>query len=153
MFFPECWGHSVYTYKGPNFMLNYRSFWKGNFLYQPLTWTSAAFFNLFFFFDLLFKYMLTSNKPVAADLGAKKPFTSVPKTIHKDYKGNILKVPKKNPTDADLVEFPTNGLKEKISGMFAEMCEKEGALTDFDKQMIDIMQTEVNRFKNGKSQM
>jgi hypothetical protein len=119
LFFPECWGHSVYTYKGPNFMVNYRWMWAGNILHQPLTWMSAIFFNL------LFKYTVTNKNPVAADLVTKKAFSAV----------------------------PTKALNVKIVGMFAEMCEKEGGLTDFDKQMIDVMQTGVSRFKKGKGEM
>ena len=43
IFFPESWGHSVYTYPGPNLMLNFRSLHITNFLRQPIIWLSALF--------------------------------------------------------------------------------------------------------------
>merc|ERR1719473_29827 len=43
MFFPESWGHSVYTYKGPNLLVNFRKIYPGNFFRQPVTWLSALF--------------------------------------------------------------------------------------------------------------
>ena len=72
LFFPECWGHSVYTYKGPNFMVNYRWMWAGNIFHQPLTWVSAIFFNT------LFKYSMTNKNAAAADIIKKKAFAAVP---------------------------------------------------------------------------
>ena len=43
LFFPESWGHSVYTYEGPNLLVNFRKVYPGNFLRQPLTWLSSLF--------------------------------------------------------------------------------------------------------------
>jgi hypothetical protein len=41
LFFPESWGHAVYTYKGPNVMFNFRNLYLGNFLRQPITWITS----------------------------------------------------------------------------------------------------------------
>ncbi len=42
LFFPESYAHIVYTYEGPNVMVNYRKMHVMNFLRQPLTWIAAA---------------------------------------------------------------------------------------------------------------
>ena len=48
LFFPESWGHAVYTYEGPSVMVNYRKMVVGNFLRQPVTWLEALIGNVFF---------------------------------------------------------------------------------------------------------
>lgn len=42
LFFPNCWGHSVYTYSGPNLLLNFRKIVPMNFLRQPVIWISTV---------------------------------------------------------------------------------------------------------------
>jgi len=42
LFFPESWGHTVYTYPGANVMFNFRQMYSGNFLHQPVIWVSAV---------------------------------------------------------------------------------------------------------------
>lgn len=41
LFFPNCWGHSVYTYAGPNLLLNFRKIVPMNFIRQPVIWMST----------------------------------------------------------------------------------------------------------------
>lgn len=41
LFFPESWGHTVHTYPGPNLLMNFRKFYYGNILRQPLIWLSS----------------------------------------------------------------------------------------------------------------
>lgn len=41
LFFPNCWGHSVYTYAGPNLLLNFRKIIPMNIIRQPVIWAST----------------------------------------------------------------------------------------------------------------
>ena len=41
LFFPNCWGHSVYTYAGPNLLLNFRKIIPMNIIRQPVIWIST----------------------------------------------------------------------------------------------------------------
>mmetsp|Transcript_92934 Transcript_92934/g.200971 ORF Transcript_92934/g.200971 Transcript_92934/m.200971 type:complete len:385 (+) Transcript_92934:44-1198(+) len=43
LFFPNCWGHSVYTYAGPNLLLNFRKVVPSNFLRHPEIYFSVIF--------------------------------------------------------------------------------------------------------------
>jgi hypothetical protein len=47
LFFPESHAHTVYTYAGPNIMVNYRNFHIGNVMRQPILWLTAVYHMMF----------------------------------------------------------------------------------------------------------
>mmetsp|Transcript_4788 Transcript_4788/g.7286 ORF Transcript_4788/g.7286 Transcript_4788/m.7286 type:complete len:347 (-) Transcript_4788:168-1208(-) len=48
LFFPESWGHIVYTHPGPCVLMNYRNLIPNNFLRQPITYMTALLNQLLF---------------------------------------------------------------------------------------------------------
>jgi len=63
LFFPESTPHIVFTYAGPNVMINYRNFHLRNIFQQPITWLTAT-YNMVFHSELVH----TAGRVAGSDL-------------------------------------------------------------------------------------